>query len=91
MSLVAMAAIVATLVLTPVFWESEAVVDLPPIVVQRPAAQPAPVIPVPSPPALVYLPFQGQDLWTRSNSLLYEYSSLYQRYREPNLVRTGLR
>ena len=38
MSVVAMTAIVATLVLVPVFWESDAVVELPPIVVAEPAA-----------------------------------------------------
>ena len=98
MPLVAMAAIVATVVLTPFLWEPEAVVDLPPIVVQGPVVRGVPVPPDarpaavdPGPAAVVAESFEELDLWTRSNALLYQHSSLYFRYREPSLVRTGLR
>ena len=92
MSVVAMTAIVATLVLVPVFWESDAVVELPPIVVAEPAAvvaEPAATaVATPSdrmPSAVVSAPFEQVELWTQSNALLYQRSSLYLRYREPDL------
>ena len=105
MPLVAVAVVVATVVLTPFLREPEAVVDLPPIVVQGPVVRGVPVPPDarladvdprlaavdPGPAAVVAEPFEELDLWMRSNALLYQHSSLYSRYREPSLVRTGLR
>jgi len=91
MPLVAMAVIIATVILTPFFRGPEAVVDLPPIVVQGPGAREIQVPPDVGRGAVVAAPFEELDLWTRSNALLYQHSSLYFRYREPSLVRTGLR
>ncbi len=91
MSLAAMFTIVTTVILTLVLWESEAVVDLPAIVAERPATRGLTVIPAPIAPPVPTQPFQDLELWARSNTLLYEHSSLYHRHREPGLVRAGLR
>ena len=91
MSIVAMVAIVTTVVLTPVLWESETVVDLPPIVAQTPVISPAPEPLAPTAEALMSQTLEELELWTQSNALLYQHTSLYLRYREPSLVRTGLR
>ena len=68
MPLVAMAAIVATVVLTPFLWEPEAVVDLPPIVVQGPVVRGVPVPPDARPaavdPGLLLLSPNRSRSWT---------------------------
>jgi predicted anti-sigma-YlaC factor YlaD len=99
MSLVAMAAIVSAVVCTPFFWESDPSVELPAIVAQAPTPAPptrvsasAPTaIPFPNAGSFVALPLPGQGLWTESNALLYQHSSLYLRHKEPSLILAGLR
>lgn len=133
MSAVAMVTIAASIIVTPVLWDSEPVVDLPPIIAQAPPPAPeqapaprpsrvislsSPIGALPRPTALLPSPairvprafpiatragalpsttaegprgLEGLDLWRESNELLYQHSSLYLRYRQPGLVRTGLR
>lgn len=93
MTLLATVALVAAVMFTSLITEPESAVDLPPLVVEAPTNAPIRSIlerRVPLPVSMA-LPFEERDLWTRSNALLYQHSSLYQRHREPGLVLTGLR
>jgi hypothetical protein len=91
MLLVAAAAMLTALVGAPLVLDPEHSVELAPILAGRPADLPAPVsLASPEPPSGAPL-FGSSDLWAGSNVLLYEHSRLYQRYRDPGLVRTGLR
>ncbi len=94
-SSVGMAAVAAGAILFAVLWmpvllDTEPVVEMPRIVVENPPE------PVPTPTAASRLepdpisPFEDSDLWRQSNALLYRHSPLFQRHREPGLVRTGL-
>lgn len=99
MTLVAMAAIMAAVIWTPALWEGGSAIQLPPIVVNEPApSQPGNLLSAPSVRSLRPSPsnvassprFRDLELWNQTNALLYEHSSLYERYREAGLVRTGL-
>jgi hypothetical protein len=93
MAVVAIAAVLAVLVWTPNFRVAEPTVELTPIVARQPASPP--LFPLatsrprvaPAPGAL----FAETDLWSGSNHLLYLHSDLGRRYREPGMVRVGLR
>jgi hypothetical protein len=92
MTSLATVAVVAAVMFTFLLTEPDAVVDLPPIVVSAPTVPTRPIIGRRVPLSVpVELPFEGMDLWIRSNALLYQHSSLYLRHREPGLVLTGLR
>ena len=97
MALVAAAVLVVAMLWTPTLFDNEPTVELPAIVVSEPLEQerdPASgqVFAVPPreraepQPSRVY----ESKLWAGSNSLLFEHSSLYQRHRDPALVRAGL-
>jgi len=95
MAVVAAAVVVVATIWTPILFEETPSVDLPAIVVSAPegpmeeATQPSRALTVGSFQSMPSL-LQDPDLWTGSNSLLYEHSILYQRSRNPNMVRTGL-
>jgi anti-sigma factor RsiW len=93
MAIVAVAAVLAVFIWTPLVRSVEPNIELTPIVARRPA--PLPFVPLATPRPMVPLPpgglFAESDLWSRSNSLLYLHSNLGRRYREPGLVRIGLR
>jgi hypothetical protein len=94
--MMAAAAVAAAVLGGPLLVRREPSVEIPPIVVERPA-DPLPSLldRVPETPtvrvAQERLRLEPLELWERSNALLYERSPLYQRYRDPGLVRTGLR
>ncbi|MFW5904876.1 MAG: hypothetical protein ACOCUZ_01535, partial [bacterium] len=79
-------------VLTPSLWEPAPTVELAPITAQAPrasfpAAYPASTFGTSGPERSSLV--SEQELWQRSNALLFEHSSLYQRHRTPTLVRAG--
>ncbi len=97
MALVAAAVLVVAMLWTPSLFDNEPTVELPAIVVGEPLDEerdPASVQAFSPPPrewgepqpSLVY----ESKLWTGSNPLLFEHSPLYQRHRDPALVRAGL-
>lgn len=95
MALVAAAALVVAMIWTPVLLDETPSVDLPAIVVNGPDGTAAvtadftrgsELVGIQNKPSLVYDP----DLWTGANALLYEHSVLYQRTRDPSLIRAGL-
>ena len=91
-SFIAVAAVLAALVVTPLLRENRVFVDLPPIVVEAPSAPGEPsVFTTSNFERSTPEPLETPDLWTQSNALLYRYSSRYLRQREPGLVLTGLR
>lgn len=93
MAVMAAAVLVMAVLWTPALWESTPTVDLPAIVVDRPETHAAHPLP---PPSLYDFPerrpslARDVDFWTGSNTLLFEHSTLYNRHREPGLVRIGL-
>lgn len=100
MLMVAAAAVVAAVLGGPFLFRREPSVEIAPIVVQRPPEprprpQPSLLDPIPEAPTVRVVQdtprLEALELWERSNALLYEHSPLYQRYRDPGLVRTGLR
>jgi len=91
MAIVATAAVLAALLWSPRVWEGEPSVDLAPIVVQAPGPGPSGPFTLTRTGASTSAAFLELELWTESNALLYEHSPLFQRSREPGLVRTGLR
>jgi anti-sigma factor RsiW len=90
MAVVAIAAVLAVLIWTPSIWVGEPSVDLAPIVVHTPGPEAPAPFPVSRAGSASSATFLELELWTQSNTLLYERSPLYQRSREPGLVRTGL-
>ncbi len=90
MAAVAVVAILLAVLWTPILLETEPVAELPRIVVEHPVNS------APASQATSRLeseplsPFEDSNLWTQSNVLLYRNSQLFQRHREPGLVRTGL-
>jgi anti-sigma factor RsiW len=95
MAVVAAAVLVVAVLWTPTLFDETPSVDLPAIVVEPPvtvADGSTDVVRaqgwegIQLRPSLVY----DADLWTGANILLYEHSSLYQRSRDPELVRAGL-
>lgn len=92
MFVVAAAVLLVTAVLTPSLWDTAPTVELPPIAAQSP---PAAASASSFEPAFDPRPRQRtsavyeRDLWSGSNALLFEHSSLYERHRTPSLVRAG--
>ncbi len=98
MLLVAAWTVLAIVLGAQLVWDFDPSVELAPIVVQGPAedGDPEPslrisVVGSGTPRAEPASWLESLDLWAGSNVLLYEHSRLYQRNREPELVRTGLR
>lgn len=89
----AMAVLLAAAAWSPTVWRSEVVVELPPIVVSEAPRRPiGPVLNVRPllAPEPVTSRFGNEWLWSHTHSLLYEYSPLSDRHRQPVFVRTGL-
>ncbi len=95
MALMAAAVLVMVVIWTPSLFDDTPSVDLPTLVVdsaalERPAqtqrSHPVTELGRDRGAAFVY----ESDLWTGSNTLLFEHSPLYHRYRDPSLVQTGL-
>lgn len=95
-AVVAVAAVLAVLVWTPMARSPEPTVELAPIVAREPAS-PRPLLtprtaePTPWTQLSSGAFFADSDLWARSNALLYEHSHLGRRSREAGFIRTGLR
>lgn len=94
MFVAAAAMVFLAVIVTPTLLEDPTPsVELAPVVAEAPAERTAtPRIPsaftvrADERPSLVY----ESDLWTGSNHLLFEHSALYQRHRNPTLVRAGI-
>lgn len=96
MAIAAIAAVAAVLLVSPELPVASRGVELAPIVARAPVSTgwdaTIPVSPSASPVAESGVaPLQSAELWTQSNELLYRYSSLYSRHREPGVLRAGLR
>lgn len=93
MAVVAAAVLVVAAFWTPSLRDAPPSVDLPAIVVDRPETRTA----RPLPPRSLYeaprsrtILSRDEDFWASTNTLLFEYSTLYNRHRGTGLVRTGL-
>ncbi|MEX0935408.1 MAG: zf-HC2 domain-containing protein [Gemmatimonadota bacterium] len=97
------AAVAAAMLIAPAFWGGEPGVELPGIVVMEPPplrtgtdaafslVTGSSVAPVGSSRSSLPASFDELELWSQSNTLLFRYSSLYSKRREPTVVRAGLR